>query len=180
MRILSFCLMPNHWHLVLYPQTGEDLSNFMRWITHTHTQRHHAHYKSIGYGHVYQGRYKSFPIEEDNHFLQVCRYVERNCLRAGLVKRAQDWKWSSAWIREWGSIEQKRLLSDWPVEMLEGYLEWVNTLEKDEEDRLEKIRYSIKRGRPFGDDSWIQNTAEKLGLLSTLRSRGGQRKTEGT
>ena len=90
MRILSYCIMPNHWHLVLYPKVGEDLSNFMRWITHTHTQRYHTHYKTIGYGHIYQGRYKSFPIQKDNHFLQVCRYVERNSLRAGLVQKAQD------------------------------------------------------------------------------------------
>ncbi len=130
MRILSYCIMPNHWHFVLYPKNGEDLSNFMRWITHTHTQRYHAHYKTIGCGHVYQGRFKSFLVEKDNHFLQVCRYVERNSLRAGLTEKAQDWKWSSLWIRENGNEEQKKLLAKWPVEMPDGYLEWVNTLDK--------------------------------------------------
>ena len=103
MRILSFCIMPNHWHLILHPRKGENLSKFMRWITHTHTQRWHTHYKSTGYGHVYQGRYKSFPIEKDNYFLQACRYIERNSLRAGLVKKAEDWRWSSLWIREFGN-----------------------------------------------------------------------------
>ena len=123
MRILSFCIMPNHWHLVLYPKKGEDLSNFMRWITHTHTQRYHSRYKTIGYGHIYQGRYKSFPIEKDNHFLQVCRYIERNPLRAKLVKKAQNWKWSSLWIRENGTKKQKLLLSEWPVEKPFAYLD---------------------------------------------------------
>ena len=50
MRILAFCIMPNHWHLILHPKTAESLSQFMRWITHTHTQRYHTHYHSIGYG----------------------------------------------------------------------------------------------------------------------------------
>ena len=176
MRIISFCIMPNHWHFVLYPKNGKDLSNFMRWITHTHTQRYHVQYKTIGYGHVYQGRYKSFPIEKDNHFLQVCRYVERNSLRAGLVQKAQDWKWSSIWIRENGDEEQKNLLSDWPVSIPDGYLKWVNILNKNEEDKLEKIRYSIKRGSPYGNESWIKKTAKKLNLISTLIPRGRPKK----
>jgi putative transposase len=181
MRILAFCIMPNHWHFVLHPENENDMPMFMRWITHTHTQRHHVKNRAIGYGHVYQGRYKSFPIEKDNHFLQVCRYVERNPLRANLVEKAQNWRWSSVWIREWGNNEQKKLLSDWPVEMPSGYLEWVNTPDMDKEDNLEKIRYSIQRSRPFGKSDWMNEIAEKLGLNSTLRSRGGQRKrNEGT
>ena len=152
------------------------MSQFMRWITHTHTQRYHAHYKTIGYGHLYQGRYKSFPIEKDNHFLQVCRYIERNPIRAGLVKKAQDWKWSSLWIREYGNEKQKKLLSDWPVEMPIEYLEWVNALDKDEEDKLEKVRYAIKKCCPFGNDSWVKKTAEKLNLISTLKPRGRPKK----
>ncbi len=176
MRILSFCIMPNHWHFVLYPKKDEDLSNFMRWVTHTHTQRYHTYYNSIGYGHIYQGRFKSFPIEKDSHFLQVCRYIERNPLRAGLVQRAEDWRWSSLWIQEKGTDKQKLLLSPWPVEKPRAYLEWVNTLQKDEEEKLEKIRYSIKRGKPFGKDNWIKVVAEKFGLISTLKARGRPKK----
>jgi putative transposase len=175
-RIISFCLMPNHWHFVLYPETGDDMSNFMRWITHTHTQRYHAHYKTIGCGHLYQGRYKSFPIEKDNHFIQVCCYIERNPLRANLVRKAQDWKWSSLWIREFGNEEQKKLLSNWPVEMPMGYLEWVNTSDNEEQDNLKKIRYAIKRGCPYGSDNWIKKVAEKLNLISTLIPRGRPKK----
>lgn len=176
MRILSFCIMPNHWHLVLYPKNAEDLSIFMRWITHTHTQRYHAQHKSIGCGHLYQGRFKSFPVEKDNYFLQLCRYVERNPLRAGLVKKAQDWRWSSLWIRESGNQKQKTFLSDWPVEKPFAYLKWVNAVQKDEEEKNEKIRYSIKRGLPFGEDNWIKKIAKKLGLTATLRQRGRPKK----
>src|SRR5258707_6113475 len=83
--VLSYCLMPNHWHLVLWPETDGELTDFVRWLTHTHTMRWHAHYHSSGTGHLYQGRFKSFPIQADDHLYTVLRYVERNALRANLV-----------------------------------------------------------------------------------------------
>ena len=85
MRLIAYCLLPNHWHLVLWPRRDGELSDFMHWLTLTHTQRWHAHYQNIGGGHLYQGRFKSFPVQTDEHYLTVCRYVERNALRAGLV-----------------------------------------------------------------------------------------------
>jgi len=99
MRILAYCLMPNHWHLVLYPRADGDLSKFMQRITLTHTQRYHAQTRTAGYGHIYQGRYKSLPVETGPPFLTLVRYVERNAQRAGLVKKAEDWPWSSAYAR---------------------------------------------------------------------------------
>ncbi|HEV3342013.1 MAG TPA: transposase, partial [Pirellulales bacterium] len=98
-RILAYCLMPNHWHFVLWPRRDGELTHFMRWLTHTHTMRWHAHYHTSGTGHVYQGRFKAFPIETDEYFYTVVRYVERNPLRANLVARAEDWRWSSLWRR---------------------------------------------------------------------------------
>jgi putative transposase len=97
MRRLAFCLMPNHWHLLVWPKADGDLSRFMAWITLTHTQRWHAQRGSAGTGHVYQGRFKSFPVQEDDHFYTVGRYVERNAKRAQLAKRAEAWRWGSAW-----------------------------------------------------------------------------------
>ncbi|QEG41601.1 transposase [Roseimaritima ulvae] len=91
-QILSYQLMPNHWHFVLQPLEDGAMSNFLWWVTLTHTQRYHAHYGTAGEGHVYQGRFKSFPIQDDGHFFVVSRYVERNALRAGLVDRAEAWK----------------------------------------------------------------------------------------
>ncbi|MBP9751628.1 MAG: transposase [Candidatus Moranbacteria bacterium] len=176
MRILAFCIMPNHWHLILHPKTAESLSQFMRWITHTHTQRYHTHYHSIGYGHVYQGRYKSFPVQDDDYFLQVCRYVERNPIRAGLAEKIEDWQWSSSSIRKNGSPEQRSILSEWPIEKPGHYEKWANTLSEDEEEKLEKIRHALKRGSPFGESEWMNTIAEKLGLESTLRKRGRPKK----
>jgi REP-associated tyrosine transposase len=80
MRLLAYCVMPNHFHLVLWPRADGELSGFMRWLTMTHAQRWHAHRHSAGSGHLYQGRFKSFPVQSDGHFLTLCRYVERNAL----------------------------------------------------------------------------------------------------
>jgi len=100
--LLCYCLMPNHWHLLLRPRRSGDLSEFMRLLTVTHTQRYHAHYHTGGTGPVYQGRFKSFPVQDESHFLVAARYVERNPLRANLVERAEDWLWSSLRARREG------------------------------------------------------------------------------
>jgi putative transposase len=99
LRILAYCVMPNHWHWVVWPEPGADrrVSEFFRWLTVTHTQRWHAHYHTSGTGHLYQGRFKSFPVETDEHLYTVLRYVERNAVRADLVARAEEWRWSSVW-----------------------------------------------------------------------------------
>lgn len=170
MRLLAYCLMPNHWHLVLYPYNDNALPQFMRWVTLTHTQRWHAHYKSVGYGHLYQGRYKSFPVQKDEHFLQLVRYVERNAKRASLVEHAEDWRWNSLYRRLHGSAEEKQLLSTWPVKADIDYARWVNEPQPTEE--IEQVRFHIQRGRPLGNETWMHATAERLGLQSTFRSRG--------
>lgn len=176
MRILAYCLMPNHWHLVLYPQTDQAMPLFMRWLTLTHTQRWHVAHKTVGYGHLYQGRYKAFPVQKDDHFLQVVRYVERNAKRAALVKKAENWTWSSLYRRQVGSKEGLKLLSTWPVKPDTAYLEWVNEPQPKEEVAV--IRYAIQRGRPYGGESWIDKTAKALGLESTLRARGRPRSSD--
>ena len=86
MRLLAYSLLPNHWHLVVWPREDGDLSTFVGWLELTHTQRWHAHRHSVGSGHVYQGRFKSFLVESDEYLWTVCRYVERNALRAGLCE----------------------------------------------------------------------------------------------
>lgn len=170
MRILAYCLMPNHWHLLLYPQGDEDMPRFMRWLDLTHTQRWHTAHNTIGYGHLYQGRYKSFPVQTDEHFLQVARYIERNPLRAKLVEQSQEWRWSSLYRRHIDTKKQKGLLDPWPVPTGGDYLQWINTPQPKEE--LETIRYAIKRGRPYGGEEWIKETAKKLNLEATLNPRG--------
>jgi putative transposase len=170
MRLLVYCVMPNHWHLVLYPMEDGELVPFMRWLTMTHTQRWHAAHHTAGTGHLYQGRYKSFPIETDTHFLQVVRYVERNALRAGLVRRAEEWPWSSLHRRISSHAADQVLLSSWPVDPPDDYVVWVNTPQSEQE--VEAIRLSIARGRPFGGERWSDAMTERLSLQSAFRHRG--------
>jgi putative transposase len=173
-RIVSYCLMPNHWHLVLWPKEDGELSEFLRLLTVTHTQRWHAHRHSAGTGPLYQGRFKSFPIQQDEHFLTVCRYVERNPLRANLVESARRWPWSSLAKR----IEKQPppwLLrtNQWPVDAPSDWNSWVNRAQTSKE--VEAIRLCVKRGRPYGEPRWQTNTVRRLGLESTLHPRGRQR-----
>ena len=172
-ELFSYQLMPNHWHLLIRPEVDGEMNRFMRWITATHTMRYHAHYHTSGEGHVYQGRFKSFPVQDDDHFLTVCRYVERNALRANLVKRAEDWRWSSLyrWLAK--PEPEPRLLSKWPIRRSPGWTERVNmALTKPE---LEALRKSSKRGSPFGQENWVKQEAKRLGIESTLRNRGRPR-----
>jgi putative transposase len=169
-RLLSYCVMPNHWHLVVWPSGDGDLSRFVGWLTLTHTQRWHAHRQTTGTGHVYQGRFKSFPVQEDNHLLTLCRYVERNPLRARLVRRAEDWRWGSLWRREHGTREQRAILATWPVPRPRSWIEIVNSVQTAAEE--EALRRSVQRGRPLGGEAWVLKAAKRLGLEGTLRPRG--------
>lgn len=172
-RIVSYCLMSTHWHFVLWPETDGQLSEFMRLLTVTHTQRWHAHHHSAGSGPLYQGRFKSFPIQQDEHFLTVCRYVERNPVRANLVKSVRDWRWGSA-AKRMGELPDWLLpMEDWPVDAPAKWTAFVNRAETEGE--LDALRLSVKRGRPYGDAKWQQRTAKRLELESTMRPRGRQR-----
>jgi len=173
-RILAYCVMPNHWHMVLWPRREGELTDFLRWLTHTHTMRWHAHFQTSGSGHLYQGRFKAFPVQTNDHFYSVVRYVERNGLRANLVSRAEEWRWSSLWRRQSGSAEARALLHAWPLPMPRHWSATVNRPQTESE--LKALRRSVNRGTPFGTDRWQAHTAKKLGLEWTLRARGRPRK----
>ena len=168
MRLLAYCLMPNHWHMVLYPRADGDLSKFMQRITLTHSQRYHAQTRTAGYGHIYQGRYKSLPVETGQHFLTLVRYVERNGKRSGLVKKAEDWPWSSVYARLHGDEKQKALLSLWAVAEPKDYVPWLNHPQPKEE--IENIRYAIQRSRPYGSEPWVSKAVAQFGLENTIRN----------
>ncbi len=174
MRLLAYCLMPNHFHLLLWPREDGDLSTFMRWLTMTHTQRWHAHHRTAGTGHLYQGRYKSFPVQSDEHLLTVCRYVERNALRANLVDRAQVWKWGSLSARRANDQADRPTLTPWPIELPRDWTARVNRSFGPKEE--EAMLRSMRRGQPFGSKSWQTEVAARLGLESLLRPRGRPRK----
>ena len=170
MRVCAYCLMPSHWHILLWPERDGDLARFMQRLTITHVRRWQENRHYVGLGHVYQGRYKSFPVEEDEHFLAVVRYVERNALRANLVVRAEEWRWSSLWRRCRGTAEDKAVLAAWPLEVPEDWLERVNRA--DNESELEALRRSVQRGRPYRATEWQKRIAKRLGLESAYRSPG--------
>ncbi len=170
MRLCAYCLMPNHWHLVLWPENNGDMGRFMQRLSITHVRRWQEYRKCAGTGHVYQGRYKSFPVEKESHFLRVCRYVERNALRAGLVDKAENWRWSSLWRRCSGNLQKTEILSDWPIEPPKDWLIHVNRPETEAE--LETLRRCVTRGRPFGRSDWTKRTIANLGLESTVRPPG--------
>ena len=169
-KLFCFVLMPNHWHLILRPGVDGELNRFMRWITATHPMRYRAHYHTSGEEHAYQGRFKSFPVQDDAHFLTPCRHVERNAARAGLVERAEEWCWSSLcrWTQQ---MEPDPVsLSAWPISRSANWVDCVN--EPLTEKELTAIRKSVQRGSPQGTSAWAEQTATRLGLTSTLKKRG--------
>ncbi len=177
MRLCGYCIMGNHWHLLLWPRRDGDLSQFMRWVTVTHTNRWHAAHNTVGMGHVYQGRFKSFPLKDDYHYLSVLRYIEANPFRAKLAVQPQDWPYSSL-AKRMGFSENDIKLSTGPVRLSRNWLD--NVLDfAAYQQQADEIRKCISRGRPFGDTQWIAETAGQLQLESTLRPRGRPKKGSG-
>jgi putative transposase len=173
MRLTGYCLMSNHWHLLLWPYDDGDLSAFMHWVTMTHTQRWHAVHNTVGTGHLYQGRFKSFPIQSEHYYLTALRYIESNPFRAGLVKSSSNWIWSSLSVRR-GIAKENVTISAGPIELPDNWASLVDLLPG--ENDLHKIEQCICRGIPLGRDEWVRQTAEHLLLTSTLRPRGRPKK----
>jgi putative transposase len=147
----------------------------MGWVGVTHVRRYHEHYHSRGGGHLYQGRFKSFPVAADDYFLALCRYVEANAVRAGLAERAEDWPWCGLWRRAEPPSEDGLPLCGWPVERPRNWLALVNRGLNAEQ--TEEIRTCVVRGRPLGSEKWVQQTAKRLGLEFTLRGPGRPKRT---
>ena len=165
--VFGFCLMPDHWNLVLRPRGDGDLSKYLSWVSNTHVKRYRAQHPKTS-GHLYQGRYKSFPVKPDEHLLAVLRFVETSPLRAKIVKKAERWRWSSAGA---SALEEAAgLCSSLPVKRPRKWLVFVN--ESVEGTELDSLQTSLKRDRPYGPALWVQRTADRMGLLHTLRPRG--------
>jgi putative transposase len=175
MRILGYCLMDNHWHMVLWPEAGQDLSRFVGWVSTTHVRRWRQHRGNTGEGHLYQGRFKSFLIQDNDHFLTVMRYVEANPLRAGIVQSAQAWPWSSLGGAA-GSDQTRVQLARWPVSKPKDWVQRVNAAL--DQKTLDQLHTTIARGRPYGDDAWLADMVKRHGLQSTLRDPWRPRKAQ--
>jgi putative transposase len=170
MRILAYVVMPNHWHLILHPEHDGDLGLFMHRLTNTHTRQVHVRTGTIGSGHLYQGRYKSFLVDTDTYLTTLIKYVERNPVRARLTKTCEAWRWGSAWRRAHGTPAQQNLLAHSPVSLPQNYLHWVNT--PDNEDDLVSIRHSVNKGVPYGREWWVDAMVTTYKLETTLHAPG--------
>jgi putative transposase len=170
-RILDYVIMPNHWHFAVWPREDDEVTNFFRWLAHTHSMRWHTAKHVIGIGPLYQGRFKSFPVENDDRtVLTVLRYMSRNPLRAGLVRSAIDWRWGGLHVRANRLAPLADLLVPWPVDEPRDWLRVIDEPMTPAEE--EAVRTAIRRSRPFGSPAWIDRTARKLGLDWTLHPRG--------
>jgi len=171
MRILAYCIMRNHFHLVLWPYAGRDLPCFMQQVMNTHINRYLRHYPPSSPGHIYQGRYGNSLIETGPALLRVMRYVEANALSAGIVKRADHYKWSSA--SPHAGDPGRPTLADWPIARPVDWREYLNT--PTAADEWKKLQRSARRGAPYGSDEWVQTVAAAYRLESAVRPRGRPR-----
>jgi putative transposase len=170
-EIYGFCLLPNEWRLLVRPRRAADLAAYIAWVSNTHVKRFMVRYPRT-HGHVYKGRYKSFPVEKNQYFLSVMRHLETAAPRAKLVTRAADWPWSSLGLdKRLGAA----LLSRWPVDRPKNW--WRLVDQPMEKRELDMLSTSLKRARPFGSDRWIAKIAEQTGAQHTLRPIGRPRKS---
>lgn len=168
-KVLAWCLMPNHFHLLVQPSEAAQLNRWMQRLMTTHVRRYHKHYGTSG--HVWQGRYKSFIVQDDEHLLTVARYIEANPVRARLTPTAADWQWSSHRTR---NAETEGSRPDaLPMPLPADWSAFVDSPLTDAE--IEKIRNSVNRQAPFGSDSWRDKLCVTMGLESTIRQRGWQK-----
>lgn len=149
--IVGVCVMPTHWHIVVWLQQATALSAYMHWMMNAHVHRYHLHYGLRGLGHLYQGRYKSFPIQNEQHMYTVLRYVEANPLRAGLVSQAEAWRWSSLSLRN--QPEGDRILASSLLQVPHDWHDVVNAAIP--KPVLQKLQGSASRETPFGDEDWV-------------------------
>jgi len=185
--LLAYCVMGNHWHLVIRTHADGAMGQMMKGLTTTHAGRYRVAHGQVGLGRLYQGRYKSFLIEDDSHFLTVCRYVERNAARASLVERAEDWRWSSLWRWRCGDADAKAVLSLWPLaasrvddpDRFNRPRHWLRTVNTPlSGDELEALRLACKRDRPYGSTAWVDRMVARHGLGSTIRPPGRPKKED--
>lgn len=168
MRILAYAVMPNHWHMIVWPERDDHLSLFMKWMTETHARRWRQWRDSTGRGAVYQGRFKAVPIQRDSHLLYACHYVESNPLHGGLVTRAEAWPWTSAYLL--ASPDKRPALAEWPVPKPADWRDRLNVPQPAH--LLAELRHSFRKGVPFGNVTWRAGAMKRLKWVGTGRRRG--------
>jgi putative transposase len=175
MRVLAYCVLPDHFHLAVWPRGDGDLGRWMHWLLNAQVRRYHQQHHTSG--HLWQGRFKAFPVAHDEHLLTMLHYIESNPVRARRVRKAERWQWSSArwWLAP--ADERPAPLDRGPVARPEDWTAFIN--QPLPEAELEVLRQCVKRDRPYGPERWVQRTAARLGLERSLRPRGRPPKLRG-
>lgn len=179
-RLLGYCVMTNHFHLLIRPEPGQSISRILQSLTVAHTWRHHKRHRTNG--HVWQGRFKGPVIQDGAHLLAVLRYIEANPLRAGMVKDLNDHPWSSYQAHGLGRTDPLvSPFSEWESlgkTPAMRHARWRRKLAGAQPvAELSAIRDSLRTGRPFGSGDWSESIARRLGIDLNPRPRGRPRKS---
>lgn len=174
-RLLGFCVLPKHWHLVMTTRRDGDLVKAMSWLSITHSARWHLRPRRKGTGGIYEGRYRSFPVQDNSALLDILRFVESHPKRSQLCDKSIEWKWASAFQRAHSDPQTpasaKSLSIETPPVAIPA--NWNECLDEElSHIQLSAIIQSIERGRPYGDSDWVTKVAKRMSLESTLRPRG--------
>ncbi len=170
MRIVAYCVMRNHFHLLIWPHQGSDLSAYMQVLMNLHIQRYRRHYP-VSPGHIYQGRYRNVIVQDGAHLLKVARYVEANPVAAGLVRRAEDYEWSSAHRRR--NESWRPTLDETLISRSDEWRRFVN--QPLSVESVAHIDRCVKKGCPIGDPEWTDRVIAQHGLEHTTRGKGRPR-----
>ncbi len=174
-KLNSYCLMKNHIHLLLNPQHKNSLSKTMQKLSLRYTQYINKTYKRTG--RLWECRFHSCVVEKEAYLWSVCRYIERNPVRTGIVKEPIQYKWSSAKANTTFDHQNKLVEPIW-----KGYLErdeyskFLN--QSDDKDEIERIRKSTFSGIPTGSEKFIQHIAKELGISLKRRKKGRPKKSD--
>jgi putative transposase len=171
-RILEWVLMPNHWHMLLWPDSQHQLPKFMNWLTSIHARIIREKTDTVGEGAVYQSRYRAFPVRPGPHLDRLRNYLAMNPVKAHLVENSYNWPWGSAkraaQIKPFSIIK----LDDGPEPFATDLTRILSTQLHNDQTMKNDLENSLTHGTPFGDDCWVEDVANKLNLQSTTRRRG--------
>ena len=149
LRLFAFCIMPNHYHLLVEGETGPAVIKGLHWLGTTHAVRLRRDTSSIGRGAVYQNRFRAYPIQRNGAFYRVAHYIERNPVDANLCRSPDDWLWSSAKPEK----SQDLNLAEWPISKPKN---WMETIRKPLDEIVrDEIRCHETLQHPLGDPDWV-------------------------
>jgi len=175
-ELLAYCIMTNHVHLIAVPASDDGLQRMLKPLHMRYAQR--INRTRDWKGHLWQGRFFSSPLD-DAYLWAAVRYVERNPVRAGMARRAEDYRWSSAAAHcgnrtddllnlESGWGKQFSTIVDWSAWLAEG----------DGKEEIQRLRQNVEKGLPCGNEDFVQRLGMMAGRQLVLRPQGRPRKAE--